>query len=119
MSMPQIDPAVYDAILNNGNAASAMDPEIAYQQKMAEYLRHTLGAPPQVRMSGRRAAAPGWMEMLGGLTAQGVAASKDRDVIQQQQAQQMLRQAQVSKVLEALKAQNGQGVPYTDPQGAP
>jgi len=105
MSMPQIDPSVYDDVLTYGNASAQMNPEIERQKKLAEYLRTVLGAAPQTRMSGRRASAPHWMEMMGALAAQGGAAMKDADVSQQQQTQQRFQAHQVQRVLEALKAQ--------------
>ena len=119
MSMPQIDPAIYDSILTGGSQIGQLDPQIAQQRAMAEYIRHTFGAPPQSRMSGRRASAPGWMEMLGGLTAQGVAGGRDREALAGQQQQAALRAKQVQDVLAYLKSQNGQAPVQDDQQGIP
>lgn len=119
MSMPQIDPSVYDAILNEGSAIGELDPEIDRQKKIAQYLREVLGAVPQSRMSGRIASAPHWMEMVGGLAAQHQAGKHDQDAVQKSQAQQLLRTGQAQRIVEAMKAmQSGQNVPYSDPQGA-
>lgn len=111
MSMPQIDPRIYDAILSGGDQIGQLDPQIVQQQKMAEYLRHTFGAPPQTRMSGRIASAPHWMELLGGLTAHGVAGARDREALLGQQQQQRLRSKQVQDVLGYLKMAQGGALP--------
>ncbi len=111
MSMPQIDPSIYDLLLSQGNQSGLLDPEIERQQKIAEYLRKTMGGPPQSRMSGRIASAPGWVEMLGGLANQGVAAGKDREVVDMRKRQEDLRYQQAQRVLDYLKSQGGQQKP--------
>jgi hypothetical protein len=119
MSMQQIDPAIYDDLLNTGGAIASMDPEVARQKQLAEYLRHTFGAPPQGRMSGRIASAPHWMELLGGLAAQGVAGGKDARVQELQQYQAAMRNDQARRVLAAMEKMQQPGAQPPMPQQTP
>ena len=124
MQQAQIDPAIYDQILNAGNESAGLDPEIAHQQMLAEMLRKA-GASPQMRMSGRIAAAPSGMEYLGALMNQGMAGQKDMHTLALQRQQQGLRSQQTNAVLQFLKRQQGypQEVPTspfeTNPQAGP
>lgn len=105
MSMPQIDPAIYDEILGMGGQIGGMDPEIASQQAMAQRMRTMGQFPKEARMSGRRAVAPNPLELLSALTNQGMAGQKDRNVTGMQTQQKALQQMQVQKILAALMRQ--------------
>lgn len=99
---PQIDPSIYDNLISTGSEIGGMDPQIAQQQKIAEFLR-AQGKAPGLIDSGRRMVAPSKMAYLGALANQGVAYSRDNQAMGLQQQQQALRQKQVQTVLDALR----------------
>lgn len=99
---PQIDPSVYDDLLSTGGQIGSIDPQIAQQQKMAEFLR-SQGKMPGLMDTGRRVVAPSKLAYLGALANQGVAYSRDNQAMGLQQQQAALRQQQVQKVLDALR----------------
>lgn len=114
-----IDPSVYDTLLSTGQQSANLDPQIAQQMAMAQRLRAEGQVPQGVRtggMYGGRYVAPNKMAYLGALANQGVAQSKDQDVLALQQQQSDLRNQQVRAVLQAL-LKNGQLPPSAN--GAP
>lgn len=102
----QIDPAIYDAILNMGGQTAQMDPQIAQAQQMAKILRAN-GQAPQLIDAGRRVVAPSKMAYLGALANQAVAGSREQQAVGLQQQQAALRQQQVQQVLQALRQNQG------------
>lgn len=107
----QIDPAIYDAILQGGGQIGQLDPQVQYAQMMAKNLR-SAGQMPGLIDAGRRMVAPSKLAFLGALANQGVAGARDQEAMGLQQQQATLRQAQVQQVLAALRqAQGGQQPP--------
>lgn len=101
--MPQIDPAIYDQILSGAQQSADLDPQIAFQQKLAEQLRQA-GATPQTRMSGHRAVAPHFLEYLGAGANQAVGGMAGQKALGMQRNQSAIHQQQVQQVLQALRA---------------
>lgn len=110
----QIDPQIYNDLISSGGQIGAMDPQIAQQQKMADLLRKQ-GQVPGLIDAGRRMVAPSKMAYLGALAQQGVAGQNDRKTVDLQQQQIALRQAQVQKVLDALRGRQDPLQPYVNP----
>lgn len=104
MPMPQINPAIYDAILGMGGESAELDPQIERQQQMAKFLR-SQGQMPGLMDAGRRMVAPSKLQYLSALANQGVANQQDRGAMGMQKQQAALRQLQVQEVLKALRGQ--------------
>lgn len=111
----QIDPAIYDQILSNGQLSADQDPQIAYQQQLAKMLRAN-GKAPGLIDAGRRMVAPSKLEFLGAMANNVVAGNREQQALGLQKDQNALRQQQVQMVLQALRQNNGTAKPaqYTD-----
>lgn len=100
----QIDPAIYDAILQGGAQLGQTDPQIAYAQTMAKNLRAG-SQQPGLLDAGRRVVAPSKWANLAAMVNGAMATGQDNNVMGLQQQQAAVRQAQVQQVLAALRQQ--------------
>jgi hypothetical protein len=119
MPMSQIDPAIYDSILTGGAQIGQLDPQIAYQQALAQQIRQQTMMPNMPYMSGRRASAPNPLEYLSHAYGQYTAGSQDRSTMALQQEQARIRAAQNQQVVDAYRQMMGQGQQQPQsPQGS-
>lgn len=107
----------YLQLLQLGTNSDELAQKIEMQKAQAKYLR-SFGTP-EARQSGRVTTAPHWMELVGRLAQEGVAAKQMREAQAGQQKMAQNRAEQNQMIMKALIAQQQLQNPQQSPAVGP